>query len=205
MEGRIRVTALVGSYRKGGVIDRAVDEILSAAEEAGAETTRIYLRDRHIEFCRNCRTCTQEEGARRGACPVGDDMTAILDRIERSHALVLASPVNFGTVTAVMKRFIERLVCFVYWPWGTKIPKVRTRTLNRRAVLVVSSAAPAVLVRLRTGITGLLKEAAAILGARTVGTLYMGMVAGGPEQGISGRIARKARCLGKRLASPKGR
>lgn len=203
MEGRIRITALVGSYREGGVIDRAVDEILAAAEEAGAETTRIFLRERQIEFCRNCRTCTQQEGERRGDCPLGDEMTAILDRIERSNALVLASPVNFGTISAVMKRFIERLACYAWWPWGTRIPKTRTKAMNKRAVLVVSSAAPALLVRLRTGIAGLLKEAAAVLGARTVGELYIGMAAGSPDQAISGRVVKKARRLGQSLACAK--
>ena len=62
-----KITAILGTYRKGGVIDSAVDEILAAAREAGAETTKIYLIDRHIEFCTNCRACTQQEGDRRGA------------------------------------------------------------------------------------------------------------------------------------------
>lgn len=202
MDGVIRVTALVGSYRQGGVIDRAVDEILSAAEAAGAETTRIFLPDRRIEFCRNCRSCTREQGERRGACPLGDEMAAILELIERSDAIVLASPVNFGTVTAVMKRFIERLACYAWWPWGAAAPKLRNRPPRKRAVVVVSSAAPAVLVRLLDGTAGLLKRASEVLGARTVGTLYIGLAAGSPDRGISGRTAKRARCLGKRLASP---
>jgi multimeric flavodoxin WrbA len=113
-----RVTAIVGTYRKGGIVDSAVDEILTAAGEEGAETAKIYLVDRYIEFCRNCRACSQQEGHKRGECPIADDMSAILDEIDRSDAVVLASPVNFGTVTAVMKRFIERLVCYAWWPWG---------------------------------------------------------------------------------------
>ena len=34
MNDRPRVTAIVGTYRKGGVIDAAVDEILASAKEA---------------------------------------------------------------------------------------------------------------------------------------------------------------------------
>ena len=48
------VTAIVGSYRKGGIIDTAVDELLASAREEGAETAKIYLTDRQIEFCTNC-------------------------------------------------------------------------------------------------------------------------------------------------------
>jgi NAD(P)H-dependent FMN reductase len=205
MNGRSRVTAIVGSYRKGGVIDTAVDEILSAAEAAGAESARICLIDRHIEFCRNCRSCTQEKGERRGACPIDDAMDGILDQIECSDAIVLASPVNFGTVTAVMKRFIERLACYAWWPWGATIPKGRNKALDKRAVLVVSSAAPSILVRLHPGVAGLLKKAAGILGARTAGVLYLGLAATRERQGIGEGARRKARRLGKILASPGSR
>ncbi len=61
----MRVTAIVATYRKGGMIDSAVAEILAAAREEGAEVERIDLIDKHIEFCTNCRACTQEPGAAR--------------------------------------------------------------------------------------------------------------------------------------------
>jgi multimeric flavodoxin WrbA len=112
MNNPTKITAILGTYRKGGISDSAVDEILAAAREKGAETAKIDLIDRHIEFCTNCRTCTQEEGQRRGQRPIADDMSAILDEIERSDAIVLASPMNSWTVMAVMKRFIERLVSY---------------------------------------------------------------------------------------------
>ena len=58
----MKIIAIVGTYRKGGVIDTAVDEILASAREADAEVSKVYLIDRHIEFCTNCRSCTQEPG-----------------------------------------------------------------------------------------------------------------------------------------------
>jgi multimeric flavodoxin WrbA len=197
----MQITALVGTYRKGGVIDTAVDEILASAQQSGAETTKIYLIDKHIEFCTNCRACTQQEGTSRGKCPIGDDMEAILGEIERSDAIVLASPMNFWTVTAVMKRFIERLVCFAYWPWGAHGPKVRNASKPNRAVVVVSSAAPSLLARLMTRMVGLLKTSAGLLGAKTVGVLFIGMAAGEAKQDIGQRARKRARRLGKKLAA----
>lgn len=123
MSSPAKITAILGTYRKGGVIDSAVEEILVAAREAGAETEKIYLLDKRIEFCTNCRACTQQEGQGPGQCGTDDDMRWILDAVERSDALVLASPMNFWSVTALMKRFIERLVCFAYWPWGKAAPE----------------------------------------------------------------------------------
>ncbi len=201
MNGPRKVTAIIGSYRQGRTIDIVVEEILAAAEECGAEVTRIYLRDHHIEFCTNCRACTQQEGSRRGACPLADDMDAILDQLERSDAIVLASPVNFGTVPAVMKRFMERLVCYAYWPWGTAGPKIRNKQRDKRAVIVVSSAAPSLMIRLMTGTVGLSKKAAGLLGARTVGVLTIGLAAQREKQEIADGARKKARQMGRKLAS----
>lgn len=201
MDKRVRITAIVGSYRKGGVIDQVVDEMLDSAREAGAETTKIYLVDTRIEFCTNCRLCAQQDGAARGLCPIADQMGDVLDQVEASDAIILASPTNFATVTALMKRFIERLVCYAYWPWGMAAPKVRNRHLPRRAVLVASSAAPALLARLATSIVKLLKRAAGLLGARTVGILMIGLAAREDLQDPGPRIRKKARLLGKKLAS----
>jgi multimeric flavodoxin WrbA len=200
MSNQMKIIAIVGTYRKGGVIDCTVDEILAAAVEDGAETEKIYLLDKHIEFCTNCRQCTQKDGPARGECPINDDMNAILDSIERSDAIVLASPMNFWTVTAIMKRFIERLVCYAYWPWGKTGPKMRNTRKDKRAVVVFSSAAPTIFTRLFTRITGLLKTAVGLLGARTIGVLSIGFAAGQPNQKISQRTKTKARKLGKTLA-----
>jgi FMN-dependent NADH-azoreductase len=200
MEKQATITAIIGSYRKGGIIDQTVDEMLAAARGAGAVTTKIYLADIRIEFCTNCRLCAQQDGAARGRCPIADQMDDVLDQIEASDAIILASPTNFATVTALMKRFIERLVCYAYWPWGMAGPKVRNRELPRRAVLVASSAAPALLARLVTSIVKLLKQAAGLLGARTVGVLFIGLAARQEQQGPSEGIRKKARILGRKLA-----
>lgn len=195
----MKITALVGSYRKGGISDSAVDEICSSALACGAEVTKIYLTDAHIEFCTNCRSCTGEEGPRRGTCPLDDDMAGILDLLEQSDAIVLASPVNFGTVTAVMQRFTERLVCYAYWPWGKKVPQARSSLTTKKAVLVISSAAPGFVTRMRSGSITILKRAAQLLGARTTGILTIGFAAARERQALGDRTRNKARLLGRRL------
>jgi multimeric flavodoxin WrbA len=172
-----KVVAVVGSYRKGGIIDSAVDVMLAAAEEGGAQVSKIYLTDRNIEFCLNCRRCTQAKGKERGRCVQNDDMAALLDEIESADGLILGSPVNFFTVTALTKRFVERLVCYAYWPWGARLPRMRSGRKDKKALLVISCAMPGFLARLFTGTLRVLKSAAAALGARPVGTLIIGQVA----------------------------
>lgn len=199
MPDRVTVTAIVGSYRKGGVVDQAVDRLLATAAEAGAQVKKIYLADTQIEFCTNCRLCTQKEGAARGICRIADQMGSILAELEASDAIVLASPVNFGTVTAVMKRFVERLVCYAYWPWGRPAPKLRSEQRPRRAVVVASSAAPAFLARFMTPVVKLLKQAAGLLGARTVGVLFIGLAARDERQELGAGMRKKAGVLGRKL------
>jgi NAD(P)H-dependent FMN reductase len=203
MTDSLKVVAIVGSYRKNGIIDTTVDEILSSAQEAGAETRKIYLIDKHIEFCTNCRTCTQQDGLERGKCIIDDDMESILDELRSADAIVLGSPMNFGTVTAVMKTFIERLVCFAYWPWGMNAPKMRIDRKSKYAAVVASSAAPALVARISSKLVKLLKDAADILGARTIGVLFIGFAAKNKQQDIGEKTKMKARRLGKKLVSKK--
>ncbi|TLU84798.1 MAG: flavodoxin family protein [Chlorobium sp.] len=200
METPVNILAIVGSYRKTGIIERAVDEILASAKERGAVTRKIILLDKHLAFCTNCRSCTQVAGENFGICIHDDDMGALLKEIEWADALVLASPMNAGTVTAIMKIFIERLVCTAYWPWGAPAPKARRPGKSKRAVLVASSAAPAFLARLTGDVTKRLKSAATMLGAETVGTLFIGLAAQQQHQELSKRTVNKAHKLGHKLA-----
>jgi NAD(P)H-dependent FMN reductase len=151
-----------------------------------------------VEFCANCRTCTAEPGPNRGRCLIADDVPAILDKIDASDAIVLATPVNFWTVTALMKRFIERTVCYAHWPWGAS-PKPR-RTQDKRAIIVTASAAPALLGRWGTDATKLLRRVARLLGAGRVETLWIGLARRTPDAGLSEKARARARALGRRIA-----
>ncbi len=196
----MRITAIVGSYRKDGVINRVVDEILSSAREQGAQTNKIFLIDKHIEFCTNCRSCTQEKDAVRGECVILDEMHSILDEVEQSDALIIASPMNFGTITAVMKKFNERLACYFWWPWGAYYPKKRNIPNNKQVVIVASSAAPGI-IRFFTGMVKQLKQIAECLGAKNVNLIFVGLSAIKPQQELDNRTRAKARRLGRKLVS----
>ena len=73
-----KVVAILGTYRKGGTLDAAVEAILEGARSKRATTSTIYLSEKHIEFCTNCRQCTQDPGPERGRCRQKDDLEAIV-------------------------------------------------------------------------------------------------------------------------------
>jgi NAD(P)H-dependent FMN reductase len=195
----MKITAITGSYRRTGVIGSAVEEILTAARANGADVEQINLLDQRIEFCDNCRCCTLGDGIMRGKCRITDDLPSILDRLEASDVFILASPVNFGTVTALMKRFIERLVCYAYWPWGG-LPKKRVPAGKKRAVIVISSAAPALIARFGSDCGKLLKKVSKLLGAGKVEMLFIGSARRTAEEGLDPRVRSKAYAIGRRIA-----
>lgn len=194
-----KIVAIVGSYRRGGTVDMAVEAILEGAREQGAQTHTIYLNDAHIEFCTNCRRCTQAPGVQRGQCVQKDDLQAILEEIDAADAIVLGSPVNCWNTTAIFRRFMERLLGNVYWPWGMNGPVPRDKQPKRRAVLVASSAAPGFLIPVLTGAAKALRVSAEMLGAKTVAKLWIGLAAQKPHQPLSARTVQRARRIGARL------
>ena len=195
-----RIVAIVGSYRKDGNIDQTVEAILAGARERGASTDTIFLRDKHVEFCTNCRTCTQTGGPERGKCIKQDDMEAILQEIEAADAVVYASPVNYYNVTAIFRRFMERTIGAAWWPWEQWTPKERSPIHHQKAVLVASAAMPGLFIPLLTGAPTALKRTAQILGARIVGKLWIGLAASDPHPKVAPKMLAKARQLGLKLA-----
>jgi NAD(P)H-dependent FMN reductase len=159
---------LSAAIARGGTTDTAVEAILEGAREKGAETQTIYLTCQHLEFCTNCRECAQKPGPERGKCAQLDDLESILTQIEAADAVVLGSSMNYGSVTAIFRRFMERLIGFSYWPWGENIPKPRKKRPTRKAVLVASSGIPGFTIPLFTGAPSTLRLTAKMLGAKPV-------------------------------------
>jgi multimeric flavodoxin WrbA len=198
-----KIVAIVGTYRKGRTIDTAVAEVLRGAREGGATTETIYLVDKHIEFCTNCRSCTQEANVgRRGRCVHRDDLEEILKSVDEAGGLVLASPTNFFNATAIMRRFMERLVGYAYWPWNAKSgPKMRVKKADKKAVTITSTACPAFIAKiLMPGGRKALKLTATTLGAKVQTSLFYGLAAQTPEATLPDKARAKAYEAGRRLA-----
>lgn len=195
-----RVLIINGSYRAGGATDQAVAAASGALREAGAEMRIVNLRDYPIEFCTNCRECALQPGSQPGRCVLDDGMHALIDEIEASDALILAAPTNFGSVTALFKRFMERLMPYAYWPWERPWPEFRKRGMPpRKALLISSSAAPAWFGRWTFGSMRQLASTAKVLGAKPVGRLFTGYAAKPVDQTLSASSVEEARRLAGRL------
>jgi len=190
-----RLLAINGSYRENGAIDQAVAAAVEAASGAGASVEVVTLRDFPIEFCLNCRHCTQQPGEAPGECVHQDRMHELVEKIEAADGVILASPTNFCTVTAVFKRFMERLVVYAYWPWGAHAPKLRKQQATRPALLIASSAAPGIMGRLFCTTMKQLRVTARTIGARPVGSVFIGLMSGQEQPVLPDRARRQVEAL----------
>jgi len=203
MKETTRVLAINGSYRDDGITDQAVREVSDALQEFGAEVEQVRLRDYPIEFCRNCRHCMQEPGETPGDCVHNDAMRELVECIERADGYVFAAPTNFSSVTALFKRFMERLAVYGYWPWGRHAPVLRKKDVPKKpAVLISSCAAPGFIGRFTYSTRKQLEVAAVTVGSKVVGSIFTGLVSDKPDATLSPRARRKARALARRLVHP---
>ena len=103
-----RVLGIAGSPRRHGNSDQLLDACLSGARAAGAETDLLVVSAAGIAPCRGCNLCSRD-----GHCVVRDGMQDVYPRLDAADAIVVASPVFFATVPAVLKALYDR--CQPYW------------------------------------------------------------------------------------------
>lgn len=110
-----KVLILSSSPRRGGNSDTLCDEFMRGAMESGNEVEKIFLRDKIINYCTGCSTCSRYNKP----CPQKDDTAEILEKMIRADVIVMATPVYFYTMSAQMKTLIDRC-CGRYTEMGNK-------------------------------------------------------------------------------------
>ena len=103
----MKILGIIGSYRKKGNTDTAVQTVLEQTKQFGAEVEIIYLKDYQIKDCIGCEGCKDTL-----KCVINDDMQKLYPKIIEADAIVIGSPTYFYNVTGVIKNFIDRLYCF---------------------------------------------------------------------------------------------
>ena len=99
----MKAIGIVGSPRKNGNTEILTKHTLKAIAEEGLDTELIRLAGLDIRPCDACGACDKGE-----QCPIKDDMFPIYEKMKQAEAIILASPVYFSSVTALLKGLMER-------------------------------------------------------------------------------------------------
>ena len=99
----MKVMGIVGSPRKGGNTEIITVHTLKAIEEEGLDTELLPLAGMDIRGCNACYVCRKEE-----RCPIDDDFFPIYLRMKDVDGIIIASPVYYGSATALVKGLMER-------------------------------------------------------------------------------------------------
>jgi multimeric flavodoxin WrbA len=105
----MKILAMETSSRPNGLTGRMTRAVLEGAQEAGAETELVALRDYTIECCRQCEETGWGECRTKGECVIDDDFSELVAKIEAADGFVLATPVYFGDLSEKAKAFTDRL------------------------------------------------------------------------------------------------
>lgn len=99
-----KVLILSSSPRRGGNSDTLCDEFMRGAKESGNQVEKIFLKDKHINYCTGCSVCSMHGKP----CPQKDDANEIVEKMIAADSIVMATPVYFYTMSAQMKTLIDR-------------------------------------------------------------------------------------------------
>jgi multimeric flavodoxin WrbA len=104
----MRILAVNGSPRKGGNTDTLLEKALEGARALGARTVKIDLSDMDISPVREKEYSAVTD---EGLSVVSDDIHVVFDQLKRADAVILGSPVFFGSLSAQLKTMIDRFQC----------------------------------------------------------------------------------------------
>ena len=199
----MNILAIMGSYRKGKTIDTLIDRAIEGAKSGNkVHVEKVFLIDKNIEYCRNCMVCRNDDLDKSIAkCVISDDMQTIYPMIEKADGFIFGSPVNMGTVTAVMKTFLERTAWVFGKPGKYPIkgcPTPRSKRKKKALILLSSGLVPPLYRRWCDDATSLIKsQCKCHFNAKVVGSLYAGAV---EKRGVDFYLD-KAYKLGQKLIS----
>ena len=99
----MKALGIVGSPRKNGNTEIITSHTLKAIAEEGIKTELIPLAGLDIRPCNACLVCQKKE-----TCPIDDDLLPIYSKMKGADAIILASPVYYGSATSLLKALMER-------------------------------------------------------------------------------------------------
>ncbi len=182
----MKVAAFVGSPRPDGVTDAVVRQVLSGAEDMGADSSIFHIGLLHIMGCHACMRCRKT-----GICALDDDMKPLFEELKNADCIILGTPIYFYYMTAQMKAFTDRLFSLIDEGFESRLGQ-------KKSVLVVTQGAekPELFENQISSMT----EAWRIAGLELIETVHVCALESAEEVQEDDELMRKAFLAGQKLA-----
>lgn len=105
--------AILGSPHKNGMSALMLNYAMDLAKQSGWNIKKIDLYEEKLAFCTGCRVCLKTK-----ECVI-NDIHNIASIVKESDAIVLATPVYWANVPAIVKNLFDRLL-------GTAMEETKT-------------------------------------------------------------------------------
>lgn len=115
----MKLLALNGSPRKKWNTATLLEHAMKGAESEGAETEQINLYSLKFKGCVSCFACKLKGSKSFAKCAAKDELTPVLEKMRNVDAIILGSPIFFGSITSQMKALFERFI-FPYKSYDLK-------------------------------------------------------------------------------------
>jgi len=125
-----KVTAFVGSFRKRNTY-KAVEQFMKDLQALGdIESEIVMLSKYRLGVCRGCRLCFKKGEE---FCPLKDDRDVLMEKINSSDGVVLASPNYSWQMSGLMKVFLDRFGFAIHRPryFGKVFTSIVTQGIGR--------------------------------------------------------------------------
>jgi len=132
----MRIVGIVGSPRRRMNTDTLVREALAGAAALGASTEILHL---NLLDIRPCQACPKHPAPNH--CFFFDDMQRIYEALENADGIILGSPIYYGTVSAQVKRMIDRANCLTWIEHdadGNAVFTPRLEKVKKGGIILVS-------------------------------------------------------------------
>ena len=162
-----KIIAIQGSYRSGGKTTTMLKYAVEKAKAQNNEVTYINLHEKNIEYCKGCRKCFDS-----AECVFkNDDLYDVAREIKEADVIMLASPVYWANVPAVVKNLFDRMS-------GTSMEETNTfpkpRLKGKRYMLFTACNTPMPFAKWCGQTSGLIKavkEYFKTSGVKSIGTV----------------------------------
>jgi len=105
----MKITNVIGSPRSTGNSATIARLLLDSLKTAGTQMRTFELNKLNYRGCQGCMACKTTSDK----CVVKDDLSEVLEEIQVSDVVIIASPVYFGDITAQTKGLIDRFFSYL--------------------------------------------------------------------------------------------